>query len=222
MTYSEEKYWQHPIALFLLLAIILVSGNTACKRAQRFEGYEGSWWRDTPLDQQFGFIDGFVDSYTYGLREREQLVKPRIWLQKAISEYYERHGEDESMLVGQVLIRVAESPEASSATGEESSSAAQQNKVFDGRVWLNYSNKERLGFVEGCLNALMPQSSRAVSFPRNPQYYVDEITRRFSVSEIDPLSASVPNDVRTRRIADILWEMRNRSKENADRVVPKI
>jgi hypothetical protein len=210
---SKEKYWQYQIPLFLILAIFSISGSIACKRPQRFQAYDGIWWINTPVGQRLGFIDGFVDCYTYGFREGEKLWKPRTWYQAAISAYYEKHSGDDSMRVGQVLIRVAESTDASSLAGGESLNIAKQNGAFDGLVWLNYSQKERIGFVEGYLNAMMPQMSRSVSFPKSPEYYADAITKRYSVSTIDQPRTNIPNDSVKQKIAEVLWGMRNRGQQ---------
>ena len=210
---SKEQYWQYRITLFLILAIFFISGSIACNRPKRFQGYDGIWWMNTPVDQRLGFIDGFVDCYTYGFREGKKLWKPRTWYQAAISAYYEKHSGDDSMRVGQVLIRVAESTEAASPAGWESLNIVKQNGAFDGLVWLNYSKKERTGFVEGFLNAMMPQTSRSVSFPNNPEYYADAITKRYSVSTTDQLQANIPNDSLKQRIVEVLWGLRNRGQQ---------
>jgi hypothetical protein len=93
MPRSEEKVWQYRISLFLIFAIFPILGNVACKRTQRFQAYDGTWWMSTPLDQRLGFVDGFVDCYTYG----QQSTKPRNWCQAAISAYYEKHSGETFM-----------------------------------------------------------------------------------------------------------------------------
>ena len=184
--------------------MFLIIGNIHCRRP-RFQAYDGTWWVNTPLDQRLGFIDGFVDCYTYGSRKEEKLQKPRNWYQAAVSAYYEKNGGE--MLVGQALIRVAETLEASSLAGQGSPNEARPNGAFDGTVWLKYSEKERIGFVEGYLNALMPQTSRLTSFPKNPQYYADAISKRYETSRVDR------DDSVKQRIGEILWGMRNRGQQ---------
>jgi hypothetical protein len=206
MAKCEENYRRYRSALFFIFLIFLIIGNMNCRRP-RFQAYDGTWWVNIPLDQRLGFIDGFVDCYTYGSRKEEKLQKPRNWYQAAVSAYYEKNGDDREMLVGQVLIRVAETSEAPSPVGQDSPKEARPNGVFDGTVWLKYSEKERIGFVEGNLNALMPQTSRLASFPENPQYYADAISKRYETSRVDQ------GDSVKQRIGEILWVLRNRGQQ---------
>ncbi len=202
MANCEENYARYRITLFCVFMMFLITGSIHCSRP-RFQRYDGTWWANTPSGQRLGFIDGFVDCYTYALRKEERLQKPRNWYHSAISDYYKNNGGDKEMLVGQVLIRVAETSETSSLAGRESPNEAKPDRVFDGTVWLNYSEKERIGFVEGYLNALMPQTSRSVSFPKNPEYYADSISKRYT-TQADSLK---------QRISEVLWGMRNRWRQ---------
>jgi hypothetical protein len=208
MPRSIEKVWQYKMPLFLIFAIFFILGSIACTRTQRFHAYDGTWWMNTPLNQRLGFIDGFVDCYTYG----KQSTKPRNWYQAAISSYYEKHSGDESMLVGQVLIRIAESTKDFSLPGRNSANVVKLNGTFDGRVWLIYSQKERMGFIEGCLNALMPRTSRSVIFPKSPEYYTDVVTRFYSVSAASQSQTDASEHPINRRIVDVLWGMRNQGR----------
>jgi hypothetical protein len=196
MANEKKRYYTHLITSFLICVMLLIIAGSACHRPP--QRYDGSWWVLTPQDQQLGFIDGYVDCYTYGSSINEKLWRPRSWYQTAISTYYKTHGADESMLVGKVLVRVAETAESSSPVRPE------KNKIFDGIAWLSYSNKERLGFVEGYLNAVMPQGSRSVTFPRGPEYYVDAISKSYGTQ-----NNSASGDAKVRRIAEVLWSMRN-------------
>lgn len=177
-----------------VFAIFLIFSNFACKRHKEFQGYDGTWWRVTPLDQKLGFIEGFVECYTYGLREGEKLQRPPSWYQTAISSYYREYG-DGSMTVGRALIQAAEK---SPFTKSEFS-----NRAINREAWMTYSAKKRLGFVEGYLNALMPQDSRAANFPRNPEHYAKAITGQCS----DTTGSQ-------KTIAEILWDMRSKGNRN--------
>jgi hypothetical protein len=197
----------HRATAFLILSILLIIGNFACKRRKEFHGYDGTWWTVTPPDQKSGFIEGFIDCYTYSLHEGDKLQRPSSWYQKAISAYYREYGE-RSMTVGRVLIQVAET---ASPGGSESSDQARPGSGINREVWLAYSEKKRIGFVEGFLNALMPQDSRAASFPKNPEYYAKAITRQCS----DPIGGQPQTGaqgafVRQKTIGELLWDMRNR------------
>jgi hypothetical protein len=184
------------ISVFLILSILIITGSFACRRHKEFQGYDGTWWNVTPLDQQLGFIEGFLECYTYGLREGEKLRRPRSWYQTAISSYYREYG-DSSMTVGRVLIQAAEK---SPFTKSEFS-----NQAIKREAWLTYSEKKRLGFVEGYLNALMPRDSRAAVFRKNPEHYAKAITRQCS----DPTGSQ-------KTIAEILWDMRNKGNRNVN------
>lgn len=164
---------------------------------------------NTPLNQRMGFIDGYVDGYYYGLGEGEELNRRRSGLQAAITAYYQTHSADKEMPVGQVLRRVTKKVEASSPAISASPIEAKQSGEFDGLVWRHYSEKERIGFVEGFLNALMPQTSRKVIFPKSPEYYSDEISSWYGFDRFNNHHGKIPDEMLKHRIGQILWAMRN-------------
>jgi hypothetical protein len=211
MACFRRKPRLHRMHLLLIFVPLFVLGSICCKRPTSPQGYDGSWWMITPLDQRLGFIDGFVDCYTYGCREESKLCAARNELETAVSSYYATHHADESMLVGEVLIRVAKSEGASSVEGRDSSEM-DQNTGADGLLWLKYSPKKRLGFVEGCLNALMPQTSRSVFFPKNPGYYSDAVTRFYTAYSTNQSQTDTREDPLTVPISKVLWGLRNQRR----------
>lgn len=196
MRYPEKKYLP---ALILILMISLLTANAACTRRSRPFAYNGVWWVNTPLEQRLGFIDGFLDCHNYALQEPEKLTDSRSSYETAVSKYYDEHRGDRSMLAGRVLVRVADNLSKGGKPGE----------VYDGRIWLKYSEKERMGFVEGYLNALMPTSSRSVRFPKSPEYYANRITRWYSIASPDTSQSGNLDDPLKQKISKILWGMRN-------------
>ena len=206
------RRWKHRRIIFLIFVALFVIGSMCCSRSKSFKRYDGTWWANTPLDQKLGFIDGFVDGYTYGCREAKQLCTARNELETAISSYYTKHGEDDSMLVGDVLLRTAGSSGAFANNEETPQKSVQENDAFDGFVWLKYSPKKRLGFVEGYLNALMPQTSRSVFFPKNPEHYSSAVTGFYSVPSAKQSQTGTNEDPLKRPIAKVLWGMKNQRK----------
>jgi hypothetical protein len=206
MTHCEEARRRYLVFSILVFAISFTVGDIGCRRSHRFQGYNGKWWKNTPQDQLLGFIDGYVDGYTANPDKAETLQRPRSWYLASISDYYDQHSEDASMLVGQVLVRVADS--AKTPAGGE-------NRRIDGFVWQKYSNKERLGFVEGFLNALMPQTSRSVIFPRSSEYYANAITNFYRTGHMDQNFQNARNEILEKRIGEILWNMRNKGQQAA-------
>ncbi len=206
---SEKPQKCHLSALSLICAMLLICSCLSCSRTQGFRGYDGSWWMNTPLDQRLGFIDGYVNGYYYGPGEGKALNRRRSGLQAAISAYYQTHRGDMEMLVGQVLRRVTKEVEASSPDISASPIEAKQGGEFDGLVWWHYSEKERIGFVEGFLNALMPQTSRRVSFPKSPEYYADEISSWYGFDRFDNNHGKIPDEMLKHKVGQILWAMRN-------------
>ena len=115
------------------------------------------------------------------------------------------------MKVGAVLIRAAKSAGATVFEGWEPPGAAEETGAFDGLAWAKYSTKERLGFVEGYLNALMPQSSRSSNYPRSSEYYAKAVTRFYSTPVTNPSQPDVREYPVKRQIGRVLWEMRNQA-----------
>jgi hypothetical protein len=212
MAHFAGKQRHYRPALLLIIIPLFVLGSISCKRANSFQGYDGTWWPNTPLDQRLGFVEGFLDCYTYGCRKESRLCAVRDDLEPAITLYYAKHREDESMLVGEVLVRVAKSSGAISIEGSESPKPAQETEAFDGLVWLKYSAKKRLGFVEGYLNALMPQTSRSAIFPKSPEYYSDAVTRFYAVTSTNKSQTGTRDNPVKQPIAEVLWGMRNQGK----------
>lgn len=187
-----------------MLAAFLIMNSIACKRNQPFRGYDGKWWEKTPADQQLGFVDGYLDHLTADLRRGSGWPKPHSWYQSAISQHYSRLGSDTSELVGQVLSRLTEAklsslPANAGRSGEPG--------PLDGRAWNTYSEKRRMGFVEGYLNALMPRTSRARVFPRSPEQYANAVTRWYAAYNLDEAT----DDRTKKRIGEVLWNLRNSS-----------
>jgi len=208
MAHCGRSYRRHRLTLFAIVSIVFVFGGISCKRTQPFQGYDGTWWEYVPLDQRLGFVDGFVDFYTFGCRKEANLCKERNRLQMAISSYYASHPEDASMTVGIVLAREAKSAGATVFEGWDPPVAAEETGAFDGQVWARYSTKERLGFVEGYLNALMPQSSRTANYPRSSEYYAKAVTRFYSTPITNPSQPDLREYPLKRQIGKVLWEMR--------------
>lgn len=167
---------------------------------------------NTPSDQQLGFIDGYVDGYYYEPGEEEALKKGRTRLQAAISDYYQAHSADKKMLVGQVLRRVVEPFDISSSAGSASPGDVQRGVGFNGLVWLHYSEKERMGFVEGFLNALMPPTSQKVNFPKGPEYYVREISSWYGIERSNTGQIKISDEILKHKIGQVLWALRNTGK----------
>ncbi len=193
----------------MLFSLLLALGSPGCNRSRPFEGYNGNWWKYTPQDQKLGFIEGFVAFNSDGCRKELRLCADKNELEPAVSSYYEKQVDEESTLVVEVIRRAAKaagmlaSPESEIATTDQSTGS------FDGQAWLKYSAKKRLGFVEGYLNALMPQTSQAVKFPKGPEYYANALTGFYTV----PPAGNAPDDTRQnildRKIGEVLWSMRN-------------
>jgi hypothetical protein len=210
MAFCEREYYRHRFAvLFVIIFSVFVLGSIGCKRTRSFQGYDGTWWEYVPLEQRLGFIDGFVDFYTFGCRKEGSLCQERNKFADAITSYYANHLEDESMTVGAVLIRVAKASGATSFEGWNPPASEEETGAFDGRAWAKYSTKERLGFVEGYLNALMPQSSRAANYPRSSEYYAKAVTRFYSMPVINASQPDVREYPLNRQIGKILWDMRS-------------
>ena len=212
MAHTAGKHWQHRIALLLILVSLFALGSISCKRSRSFQGYNGTWWKNTPLDQRLGFIDGFVDCRTYGCQKEGSLCTIQNELEAAISSFYAKNRSEKSMLVGEVLLRVAKSANTSAIEESTSPKPAQETEAFDGQVWLKYSAKKRLGFVEGYLNALMPQTSRSSAFPKNPEYYSDAITRFYSASSANQSAKGTREEILKQLIGKVLWSMRNQGR----------
>lgn len=210
---NSEKLQKCSLSVLFLLYAMLVFCCASCSRPQGFQGYDGSWWLNAPPDQQLGFIDGYVDCYYFRPGEEEALKRRRSQLQSAISEYYKVHRADKEMLVGKVLRRVVEAGEASSSAVSASPIKAKQGGGLNGVVWLHYSEKERIGFVEGFLNALMPATSRRVSFPKGPEYYVNEISSWYGMDRFDHNHSKSSDEKLKHRIGQVLWAMRNTGKD---------
>lgn len=208
MTHCWGKQRQCRIALLLISFSSLVLGGTACKRSQQFYGYDGAWWKNTPVDQRLGFVDGFLAYYTSDCRKEESLCKARKEFESAISTHYRQNPGEKSVLAGQVLIQIAKAKGAASFEKWEAPDLTKNAGEFNGHAWLKYSAKERMGFVEGYLNALMPQTSRSAKYPRSPEYYAKAITAFYRDSSSPP-GAVDPAD---RQISEILWDLRSKGQ----------
>ena len=212
MAQCRRKDLRHPLVLFVAFILLVIAGSISCRRSHSFQGYDGTWWGYVPLDQRLGFIDGFVDYYSFGCRKESNLCKERNKFETAISAYYAKHPEDESMKVGGVLIRAAKSAGFTSFDGWEPPDSSAETGAFDGLAWAKYSTKERLGFVEGYLNALMPQSSRSSNYPRSSEYYAKAVTRFYSTPSTNPSQPDVREYPVKRQIGRVLWDMRSKAR----------
>jgi len=202
----------HSARIAPLVAVVMGLGVTCSSTiaAQAIKHYDGHWWRSASVDEQGGFIDGYIDCYVYeykgpaGFADRSSTTLVRL-----IDGYYSKHASEMQEPVPRTLSRFRDGPgdTTTTAAAEGGEVYFEPHGYFNGDYWKGLSDSGRLGFVEGYLVCHADQSRNAGGvFKESPTVYRNLVTRWYGLNDdTGKMDASREHD----KIADVLSRVRS-------------
>lgn len=172
-----------------LLFLVLMAGSGWTQISQpaintgQTAHFDGKWWSKASVDERSGFLNGADDCLTWAAREeiwpKNQRAFGGTWAQMndAITKFYADHPESQQLSVVEVWKRViAQSNRKTTADSNNAETWKNPHWYFDGFWWLDATEDERQGFVEGylwCIRTHVPDSQDRYSKPVT--FYVEKI-----------------------------------------------
>jgi len=144
------------------------------------------------MDEQDGFLSGYLDCYVWDLKGSHSAVQPIEAIIAEVSKYYEEHPKARNVPVPEAL-HILLKPDGRAAKGE-------RHGVYDGDYWRQADFKHRAAFVRGYLTCLSVRPKPGYSQPI--ENYVDAISKWYGVSDKDEgqLNEKTANE----KIGDVL------------------
>jgi len=165
------------LSVLLVLAVSrwTQTSQAAVNTGQSTQHFDGKWWSKASADERSGFINGAADCLTWTAHESGFNGTPEQLAGK-ISKFYKGHPESADVSVVEVWKRIWDkTPPPASAT-EAGETWKNAHWYLDGFWWLDLTQEERQGFVEGylwCMRTHVPDSQDTYSKP--VAFYVAKI-----------------------------------------------
>ena len=119
------------------------------------------WWLRTDGEERSGFLNGIADCLTWNAHRRGFSETPSQVMDK-IDRFYKSHPESASLDVIDVLQKVTAAPDTGNYAGGQGEIWKNAHWYLNGDWWVQSSEAEQLGFVEGYLWCMRTQ------FPLRP------------------------------------------------------
>jgi len=178
--------------------------------------YDGHWWLSISPGERSGFLNGYLDCYTYEYKgPAEFTVNPPAVARDLVTEFYEASPCRLSESVPDALNRFSNRHvEKVTPTGGQPIKG--RHGFYDGTYWKQISaiggKAEQLGFVEGylCCHSHVARNEGGI-FSKAPSEYVPLITRWYGFVE-------ETGDVNAKRepakIADVVFKFRDHGPDS--------
>jgi hypothetical protein len=177
--------------------------------------YDGRWWTSVSGYEQFGFLNGYFDCYTYELKGPDRYTSLPVMYQSAISEFYKRGPSPElEVVVSELLDRLGD-PEPPPAIEPFGGHSAESHGRNDGLYWREISahgnpELEQRGFVEGYLACHAGLNhDQGGTFSKPAAEYVKSITGWYG---FDAATGDIDRKREPSPIADVLLKFRDGGK----------
>jgi hypothetical protein len=198
---NRREFWTRlTAALFIVLGL-------ASSAAQAPRTEDGAWWLSVSSDQRTGFLAGYIDCAVYDAGERQFAAASWISMEPKISSYYASHPASLDRPVASILPEFAgKSPDSKPAGGDDFS---ERHGIFDGEYWRQATPDHRVGYLRGYLACESERRDPKPGFPRNVNWYVQQISAWYGIKRDDPGAINAKRA--GRKIADVLYLFRTTS-----------
>lgn len=160
-----------------------VESRSQAHGPQRFDG---SWWAAADSEEQQGFIVGFLDCYYDTVKRRVTSEAFTEEYQKAVSEFYVAHPNQNSTTVPETMVRLVQTLKSSRKALPGGEVWNESHGYFDGGYWNQSTDKERLGFLEGYIQCYKNYMRRPrVRFSRSVEEYSGLLTKYFGDPKVN-------------------------------------
>jgi len=163
------------IALVCFLAVVTIA-QSGPSHSQTI--YNGKWWLSASRDAQAGLLEGAADCLTWVAQENG-FNGTAEQLQGKITAYYQKHPEQQSMLVTEVWREVWSKLTKNTKASKHPSGGETWNNphwYLDGNWWGQGSVDEEKAFIEGflwCMRAHVKDG--AESYPQSDEHYFNKV-----------------------------------------------
>lgn len=177
------------ISVLSLAIMLAVSGwsqspQPAAHTTQLGQHFDGKWWSKTSADEHSGFLDGADDCLTWTAHKqiwpRNQKGFGGTWpqLNDAIGKFYKDHPELHDLGVVDVWKKVIIEQSSRRVVPNSGNAETWKNPhwYMDGFWWLDETQEQKQGFVEGylwCMRTQVPDSQETYS--KSVSFYVEKI-----------------------------------------------
>lgn len=120
--------------------------------------FAGTWWSKADVEERSGFLNGTADCLTWTAHKKGFNATPEQLLDK-ITEFYRVHPESVNLSIIDVWLKVADKPKAGNEAKEQGEIWKNAHWYLNGEWWMQVSEVQQLGFVEGYLWCLKTQIS---------------------------------------------------------------
>jgi hypothetical protein len=170
--------------------------------------YDGHWWVTIANNERRGFVDGYLDCYTYEFKGPASFHnRPPVEIQQLVTAFYSQERSRANDRVPEVLYRFQDRAGDTLRAREDGEAHPEPHGYYDGQYWFEQTNDGRLGFIEGYLHCHAMHSRRSGGFSRRLDEYRALISRWYGIREgtADLDEARAPG-----KIADVLFRFRDR------------
>lgn len=154
--------------------------QTHLSPASEKQSFGGAWWTGADSEERAGFLQGAADCMTWAAHEPGFNATPDQ-LMNRITNFYRAHRESADLpviYVWQQVVDRSKPPKGSNASAETWSNA---HWYLNGEWWMQSSELQQLGFVEGSLWCLKTQTpERTETYSKSASSYqrrIDEFVK---------------------------------------------
>ena len=196
-------------SLSLLLAL---SPNFAVGQPKAEGTYNGHWWLAITHQEQSGFLNGYLDCYTYEHKGPARFTNhPPAIARVLVTRYYRENSSRLSNLVSSVFLGLRDSP-GKAAVDRYGEPIKGTHGFYRGLYWMQISDYpgpqlEQRGYIEGYLtcHARLNHNSGG-TFSKPAADYVKLITQWYG---FNPETGDINAKRQPTAIADVLFKFRD-------------
>ncbi len=165
--------------------------------------FEGKWWASADPAEQRGFIVGYIDCYYDTLRRRVRSKAITDEYQKAISNFYAAHPDQNGNTVLRLMAKLVQTLKTTVVRQPGGEVWNGRHGYLDGQWWRESTDTKRIGFLEGYTSCYEQYVKRPrVRFSRTAEEYLELLTEYFEDPRVDHTDEKIANVLH--RLAAIL------------------
>lgn len=129
--------------------------------------YAGAWWAAADSEERAGFLNGVADCMTWTAHKPGFSATPEQMTEK-ITAFYQTHPETMTLSVIDIWERVEDHSKPVKEKAESAETWKNPHWYLNGEWWMQISEREQLGFVEGylwCLRTQVRENGESYSHP---------------------------------------------------------
>lgn len=147
---------------------------------------DGKWWSTAGSEEQQGVINGFIDCYQGTLRRYNKSGAAIEEYQKALTQFYAEHSDQNSTTVTEVMFRLVKTLKSNVKHLPGGEVWTEPHGFFDDQWWRESTKKERIGFLQGYIACYERYVKKPrVRFSRTAEEYSELLTKYFEAPNVD-------------------------------------